>query len=193
MQKIFLPAFFILIFGSVFSQPITFPVNGVHDDRPVRYAIKNANIVIPEGDTIRSGIILVYRNKIEDIGIDIKIPEGTVVLDIDGKWVFPSFIESSSNYGIPTKQKQPKKNKPQFESDKQGAFSWNQALNPESRAYELFVTHPDSGIKLRKAGFGTAITFNHDGIARGSAAAVLLTSGKENELIISKEVAACYL
>ena len=79
-----------------------------------------------------------------------------------------------------------------MESNLKGAYGWNQAIKPEMEANKLFVTDSKSADEMRKMGFGAVLTFQKDGIVRGTAAVVSLADGKENGLIINDKAAAMY-
>jgi hypothetical protein len=57
---------------------------------------------------------------------------------------------------------------PQYETNTKGAFGWNEALKTETQASLLFTHSPKDAEELRKAGFGTVVSFVPDGIARGN-------------------------
>ncbi|MEN3044229.1 MAG: amidohydrolase family protein [Candidatus Hydrothermales bacterium] len=63
-------------------------------------ALINATIhTIKEGD-IASGSILIKDGKIIEVGKNIKIPESAFVIDLDGKHVYPGFIDANSILGL---------------------------------------------------------------------------------------------
>ncbi|RLI54661.1 MAG: amidohydrolase [Candidatus Thorarchaeota archaeon] len=62
-------------------------------------AITNATIVCPVNGLIEGGTIL-FSNKIEAIGKNVQIPEKTKVIDADGKFVLPGFIDPHTHQGL---------------------------------------------------------------------------------------------
>ncbi len=180
------------IYGIAYCQPSHFPLNGVRDERPVYYAFKNCTIFRPGGDTLKNAYLLIKGDRIEAIGQNITIPSGTVVYDLSGKFIYPSFIEPFTSYGMPAASKPERQASPQYTSERSGSYSWNEALKSEVDAYKLFSTQPDSGKNLRDAGFGTAISLVRDGVARGTATAVSLAPISVHQSIIKDKVAACY-
>jgi len=76
-----------------------------------------------------------------------------------------------------------------LESKTDGAFSWNQALKPETEAAALFTIDEKEAKALREAGFGTVSTHRADGISRGSAAVVSLAEGSDNEVLLKRDAA----
>jgi len=183
---------FILSTLSGFSQE-TFPVNGVHDRRPNHYAFTNANIVVDHETTIQKGTMVINNGVIQEVGTEVTIPGGARVIDMKGKYVYPSFIDMYSTYGMPLIKKVKKvsreNKKAQMLSNKRGAFGWNQAIKPEIKAVDLFKTDTAKARKLRNLGFGTVMSFHNDGIVRGSSVLVTLANENENEVIIVGKVA----
>src|SRR5436190_15422785 len=78
----------------------TFPVNGVNDERHLLYAFRNATIYIDYKTVIDSATLIVRDGKVWGAGKGINIPQGAVVYDLSGKYIYPSFIDLFSDYGI---------------------------------------------------------------------------------------------
>lgn len=178
------------------SAQVTFPVNGVHDGNHLYYAFINARIFVDYKTVVDSATLLIRDGKIEDAGRGIKIPDGGVVYDLKGKNIYPSLIDMYTDYGIPEIKNETTRNRrtdgPQMQTDKAGAYNWNQAIKPEINAKDLFVHDEKSAETLRKMGFGCVMTLSKDGIARGSSAIVTLGDGKENNQFVKDVAAANY-
>lgn len=178
-----------------FSQ-VTFPKNGVADERQGQYAFKNATVVVDAQTTLQNATIYIKNGIIENVGKDFVIPAGTVVFDLKGKRIYPSLIEIYSDYGLPEIQRQPGGRgfggQAQFDSKKTGAYDWNQAVKPEFDATAEFKADAKKADEMRKAGFGTALIHQPDGIVRGSSALVTFGDGKEHELILKGKVSSHY-
>ena len=84
----------------------TYPVNGSYDKRPGLYAFINATIVVSADQTISNGILLVKNQKIEAVGQGLSIPKGYIQVDLKGKYIYPSFIDSFTSYGINSTSRQ---------------------------------------------------------------------------------------
>ncbi|MCE7039682.1 amidohydrolase family protein [Dyadobacter sp. CY312] len=167
----------------------TFPRNGAYDERPGRYAFTNANIVVDPKTTILNGTLLIENGMIREVSKQVKIPTGTVVIDLKGKYIYPSLIDLDSDYGMPEVKTERRAGggrlTPQLESNKKGAFGWNQAIQPENDATTLFAPDAKKAEDLRKIGFGTVLSHSHDGIVRGSGALVTLTDESPNKAILN--------
>jgi imidazolonepropionase-like amidohydrolase len=171
----------------------TFPQNGAYDERPGRYAFTNATIVVDSKTTITAGTMLIENGTIREVSKQVKIPAGTVVVDLKGKYIYPSLIDLDSDYGLPEVRRERAaggRQTPQIESNKKGAFGWNQAVQPETDASLLFTPDVKKAEDLRKNGFGTVLIHAHDGIVRGNGALVTLTDEPANKALLNKKASA---
>lgn len=174
----------------------TFPINGVQDNRSGNCAFINATIVIDYATTADSSIMIIKDGLIADVGKGIKIPEDTKIIDLKGKYIYPSFVDIYTTYGMPDIKKEAKKEYrhggPQMLSGKTGAYGWNEAIKPEINAAELFRVDTSKTAQYRKLGFGSVLSFHNDGIARGSSVLVTLSDEKENTVMLIDKAAAHY-
>lgn len=187
-------AFFILIILTistlkVFSQQ-SFPVNGVSNKNHTVYAFTNAKIFVDAETIIETGILLVKDGIIIGVGPSLNIPTGAVSIDLKSKTIYPGLIDTYTHYGMPEIKPVPKQRNPQPETNIKGAYGWNQAIKADYEAYKTFVADTKQAEEFRKLGFSTVLTFQTDGIIRGSASAVSLGETKENELIIKDRAAS---
>ncbi len=63
-------------------------------------AIVGGKIYTMEGQPLESGIVLVDRGKVVEVGENIPVPQGAEILDAAGKFVFPGLVEAHSHAGI---------------------------------------------------------------------------------------------
>lgn len=191
MRKIFLFLFALAIGNTLIAQQ-TFPVNGVSNKNHTVYAFTNAKIFVDHEIIIEKGNLLIKDGLIVGVGEKNEIPKGAVVVDLKGKTIYPGLIDAYTNYGIPEPKTGPRGPYPQMESNTKGAYGWNQAVKAEAEANKIFSNDNKTAEDMRKMGFGAVLTFQKDGIVRGSAAVVSLGEGHENELMISDKAAAMY-
>lgn len=174
----------------------TFSINGVADKRSGYFAFTHATIVKDAQTTIANATLLIKNGKIISCGENIGVPADAVVIDCSGKYIYPSFIDLYSGYGVakPENHNDPNRSFGDFQntSNTKGAFGWNQALKPETEASKLFAESNDAAKDLRSAGFGIVLTHQQDGIARGTGALVTLTDERENFAMIKDRAAAFY-
>ena len=192
MRKLVWTWLSVLAVSTVSMAQQTFPRNGAYDERPGRYAFTNATIVADPQTTIQKGTLLIENGKIVDVGTNVKIPKGTVVTDLTGKYIYPSLIDLDSDYGMPEVKRATggRRGGQQLESNKKGAYGWNQAVQPEMRAAELFVIDPKKAPDFRKYGWGTLLVHPHDGIVRGTGALVTLDDESANKALLRDQASA---
>lgn len=166
-----------------FAQP-TFPYNGVRDHREGLYAFTNATVVVSPDKTLERATVLIRKGKIEFVGTEPEIPAGAVIIDLQGKYLTPSFIDLYADYGMPPKEPGSRKPGPQMLSDKAGAYAWNQALHPEFHAVEAFSVNSKQAEIWRSRGFGAVLSHRMDGISRGSSVLVSVADKSEQEVIL---------
>lgn len=181
--------------GSVCAQ-VTQPVNGVADNRTGCYAFTNATIVKDAQTTLSNATLVIKEGRIVAVG-NVTAPAEAIVIDCKGKYIYPSFIDLFSDYGIPVPQRTGgggfNFNAPaQLTSNTKGAFGWNQAIKAEINGADLFTTDDGKAKNFRDIGFGTVLTHQKDGIARGTAAVVTLANKKENLVLLKDRAAAVY-
>ncbi len=183
---ILLSVFYLSAFGQE-----TFPVNGVATEFEPIYAFINAHIVSSDKE-IKNGILLIQGNKILEADTVVQIPTGAIVKDLKGDYIYASFIDLNTQYGLPKTAEREHSNRPQYTSKKEGAFHWNQAIHPEIIAANHFKNDRKKAISLRSIGFGTVLSHQQDGIVRGTGELVLLSEEKEHQNILIKNAAAHY-
>ena len=196
MRKLLTLLIVSLISGSVFSQ-VTFQRNGVYDERPSQYAFKNATIVVDAQTVLDNAMIYIKNGFIESVGKDLQVPAGTVVYDLKGKRIYPSLIDIYSDYGLPEIQRPIGGGRgfggtPQLETNKKGAFDWNQAVKPEIDATVEFKVNTAKAEEMRKIGFGSAAVHIADGIVRGTSAFVSYADDKEHNVLLKAKSSAHY-
>lgn len=193
----------LLLLSSVRAQE-TYPVNGSHDKRPQLYALTHATIVTKAGEVLEDATLLVKGQQIEAIGKGIAIPKGYVVVELKGKFIYPSFIDVFSDYG----QQSASDARPGGQgagafmgfgmmgaapqTAKKGPYGWNEAIHPETQAVKSFAIDERKAEELKKLGFGAVQSIVRDGIARGSGTLATLANTNENEVVLLAESGVHY-
>ena len=174
----------------------SFPINGVRDVRLGLYAFTNATIVQNSTTKIEKGTLLIKQGKIIAVGATVAVPPEAVVVDCNGKFIYPSFVDPFTEYGVGGAKRTAggfNYGAPaQFISNKPGAYNWNQAIRPEINAYEIFATDESTASGYRANGFGTVFTHVKDGIARGTGAVVTLATNDAHQALLKTKAAAVY-
>jgi len=199
MRKLKIAAGLIALAGCLFSNAqVTFPVNGVTDPRTGCYAFTSATIVKDGQTTLNNATLVIRDGKITMVAPNAPIPKDAVVINCSGKYIYPSLIDIYTDYGIP----QPQRPQPgpgggffgaqQFSSNTKGPYGWNQAIRSEINAADIFTVDDKSAKSLRDLGFGSVLTHQKDGIARGTGAFVTLATEKENLVVVKDKASAHY-
>lgn len=165
------------------------PINGTHDRTALYEAFTHATIYTDHEHRLEDATLLIHEGKIIAIGNDISLPKGTLVHDMKGKFIYPSWIDMNSQYGLPDVKKAAWKPEPQLESKKQGAYAWNEAIKAEFRAAEVFTAREKEAKQYLNKGFGVVLSHQNDGISRGTSVLVALANGEERKLILKADAA----
>lgn len=174
----------------LFSQDY-FPKNdGVRNSNTNHTAFTNAKIFITPTQVIENGTLLIKDGKVVQSGTSIALPTNTVTIDLQGKSIYPSFIELYSDFGVEKPKRQSNSRRsPQYNSSREG-FYWNDHIRPEQNAIDHFKYNDKVASELRKAGFGVVNTHLQDGIIRGTGALIALAKeGGDSERVINSRSA----
>jgi imidazolonepropionase-like amidohydrolase len=183
------------------------PVVGVSDKRVEVYGLKNARVVVDYQTTLDNTDILISKGRIESVGRDLVFPEGTIIYDMTGKTVYPSFVDVyAGNYGV--KSQTPAADANPFAAimmpgqggragDQQKpevriADYWNDGINSSYDVSTQFIPDPKTASEYRQAGFGAVVSFKTDGIVKGTSALVSTGDGKANNILIKNRTSANY-
>ena len=190
-MKIIKTVLALLISLPLFSQE-SFPNNGVKSTFSPIYAFTNAHLIISSEKEIISGTLLIQDNEIIAADSIVIVPKGSIIIDLKGDYIYPSFIDLYSNYGLATPKKGEYSYRPQYESNKEGAYHWNEAIHPEIDAADRFQYNNKEATNYINSGFGVVLTHQQNGIARGTACLVSLSDEREQKSIISAKTASCF-
>jgi hypothetical protein len=184
----------VVLFCHAVRAQVTFPQNGAPFNPHSTYAFVNANLYLDEKQLVKSGTLLVLDGKVLDAGAGVKVPANAVVIDLKGKYIYPSFIDLFSDYGLAqVKPERRQQRAPQPESDQKGAYGWNQAIRAHVEAHKLLVHNGERADELRRNGIGAVLSGPRDGIVRGSGALVCLNASKrETQSILTGRAAGFY-
>jgi len=183
------------------------PVVGVSDKRVEVYGLKNARVVVDYQTTLENTDILISNGRIEAIGTNLAFPKGTVIYDLTGKTVYPSFVDVyAGNYGIktPTTTTDVNPYAALFNPQQTGRTStiqtpeariadyWNDGINASYNVSGEFIPDTKTAGEYRQIGFGAVVAFKADGIARGTSALVSTGDGKANNVLLKNKASANY-
>lgn len=186
--------FFLLAsLSGIFAQE-HFPQNGLPDPRKQPYAFTNLTLYLDYQTKIENATLLIQDGKVVAAGAAVEVPENAVVTDLSGNFIYPSFIDLHTNYGMP----EVKKNafswsgRETIEPQREGPYNANDAIKSDFAADETFSPDAAAAKKMRAFGLGAVLTFRPDGVARGSGTLVTLGEEKVNKLILRGNASAHY-
>jgi imidazolonepropionase-like amidohydrolase len=169
---------FLVNFG--FSQDY-FPINeSVKQTFKNTVAVKNATIFIASNQKIENATIIFKDGKIADVGTNVSIPKEATIIDGTGKFIYPSFIDLFSEFGI----KKPKaaggnEGGFQYRTERNGYY-WNDHTKPDFNAFENLAYDNKIAGELRELGFGTILSHFNDGIIAGTGTLWTLNDNENN-------------
>lgn len=186
-----------LLAGFTAGAQQTWPVNGVAGPRESCYAFTHATIVKDAQNTLKDATLVIRDGKITAVGAGAAIPKDAVVIDCKGKFIYPSFVDIYSDYGMPAIAPRTFSGRgggaaPQMLSNTKGPYGWNQSIKSEANAVQVFSAEESKAKTLREQGFGVVLSHQHDGIARGTGVLVSLASERENMTVLREKASAHY-
>ena len=133
------------------------------------YAIKNITLYQDYKTVIQDGVLIVNEGQVVESG-KVAIPKNAVVIDGKGAFVYPSFIDLYSNVGVEKATIKEVPSKSMYLPSATNSAAYNDAVKSYVRASENFTNQGKDYEEYLAQGFGSVLSFNQDGIVRGSAA-----------------------
>ena len=171
-----------------------FPTNtGVKTTKNSLVAFTNAKIYVSANQVIKKGTLLAKDGKVIAVGKSVKIPKEAISINLSGKSIYPSFIETYSSFGI----KKPKRtgsfrDRPQYDASRKGYY-WNDHIRPDNDAYTEFKFDTKAAKELINLGFGVVNTHQEDGIMQGNGVLIALNTNANDAYRILNKKSGNYL
>ncbi len=166
-----------------------FPNNeGVQNKNSNFTAFTNAKIYVTSTQIIEKGTLLIAKGKVIAVGNSVEIPKNTKIVDLNGKSIYPSFIDIYTSFGI--EKPKPISNSdssPVYDTKKNGVY-WNEHIRPENNAIDNFKYDKTKAEEFLKAGFGVVATHQQDGIARGTGILIALNNDDGSLRLLSDKI-----
>ena len=141
-----------------------FPNNESVQNKNTNYVVfTNAKIYVTPTQIIEKGSLLIQNGKVIAAGTNISIPKNCTTINLDGKSIYPSFIDIYTDFGIEKPKNSTAFGGGSVYDTKREGFYWNENIRPEVNAYENFKYDQTKAIELLKAGFGVVGTHVQDG------------------------------
>lgn len=151
-------------------------------------AFTNAKIFVTPTQILEKATLLVQDGKVIAVGTSVSIPKNCIKINLEGKSIYPSFIDIYTNFGVDKpKAISSSDSSPLYDTKRKGYY-WNEHIRPETNAYESFKYDEKKAEEYLKLGFGVVGTNNQDGIARGTGALIALNNSPESSKIISNSI-----
>jgi len=185
----------IFLFSIVINSQEYFPINtGVKTKANTTIAFTNATIYVTPTQIIKKGTLLIKDGKVLNVGSTVTIPKGAEIINLKGKYIYPSFIDVYTSFGIskPKKKSNSRNSKPQYDAQRKGYY-WNDHIRPDTNPINLFKFDNKKAKELLKAGFGVVNTHLQDGIVRGNGLLISLNSNPSGSNRILDNMSAQYL
>jgi imidazolonepropionase-like amidohydrolase len=194
-KRCFLVGLWVVLVAAAPAQIDVSPQEGLQDNTPRIHALVDARVVTGTGQVLDRATIIVENGLIVALGPAISIPPGARVWRLEGKFVYPGFIDLLSHAGLPeSMQPKPwKKDPPEEGKEKKpvdfpppnGSPAWNPNLTPQLAASQAFKPDGKAMEKSRSLGFTNLLVSPARGIFCGSAALVN-TSGKKESVVVPR-------
>lgn len=183
---------FLLATVTLTAQISTTAVDGLRNKRIRLVAYTNCTAITAPGVRVDSAVIIIRDERIVSVGKGLAIPAGAEVSDLHGAWVYAGFVEpyfdaklvTASGKGSPPPHTSGEEDESPHTPTAIGAHHWNQAVRPERQVTDALTVPSNVEREWNAAGFCAAAVASHDGIFRGSAAAILLRSGLSSQIVL---------
>ena len=173
MRKLILLLFFFALHVSHAQE--YFPTDsGVKTTKNTAFAFTNATIYVTPTEVLKNATLLIKDGKVDAVGKSVKIPEGTITTDLEGKTIYPSFIDAYSGFGINKPKRAASRTRgTQYDASREGYY-WNDHIRPDTNPISDFKFDSKKAKELINAGFGVVNTHMQDGIIRGNGLLIAL-------------------
>ena len=183
---------FLLILG-IFIPKINaqeyFPNNeGVQNKNSNYVVFTNAKIFITPTQIIKKGSLLIQNGKVIGAGSNISIPKNCTTINLEGKSIYPSFIDIYTDFGIEKPKNNTNPGRGLLYDTKREGYYWNENIRSEVNAYENFKYDQTKAEELLKIGFGVVGTHVQDGIARGTGTLIALNNSDKSVRLLSNKI-----
>ncbi len=167
----------------------TTPAYGVRSKDPSITAFTNATIQISPNQVFEKGTLVIRNGLVESVGQNVKIPADATVINLEGKFIYPGFIDPYTAYGMPKEEKSGGRrgrgdSAPKYEATREGGNAWNEAIRASTNHIFSFKPDDKQAEEFHKIGFTTVQSAKLDGIFRGRSFVALLGDGIPNDLVL---------
>ncbi len=187
MKRIIL-LFILLLFINKIEAQEYFPNNESVQNKNNNFtAFTNAKIFVTPTQVIEKGTLIIQNGKVIGAGVDLQIPKNCKIVNLEGKYVYPSFIDIYTSFGIEKPKKSTTSDGDSYDTKRIGYY-WNESIKSEVNAFENFNYDQTKAEEYLKAGFGVVGTHVQDGVARGSGTLIALNNSDKSLRLLSNKI-----
>ena len=153
-----------------------FPENaGVKTSNQPYNVFVNASIIVSPGKKIEKGILIERDGFVVEVGKNIEIPKNSIIHDKTGQYIYPSFIDLYSNFGIKKAERSSRIGRSSQYNPNRKGFYWNDHILSDYNSINDYSYNHVKSKKLREAGFGIVNIHRENGIHRGTGSLIALS------------------
>lgn len=157
--------------------PNTHPLDGIRNPGIDTIALEKATVVTQVGKKLDGITLLIRDGKIIGLGKGLTIPAGTKRIDLQGKTIYPGWIDSYSEVDVT------------MPDNAKGAPYWNSNIVPQRCTADTYQATTDQWAKYRKAGITSVLAVPSGGIIRGTSSVVATNDQPAEKAILASRVA----
>ena len=188
MKKTGLLLIFSFLLPKTYAQEY-FPNNEGVPNKTMNYiAFTNAKIYVTPTQVIEKGTLLIQNGKVIATGTKIDIPKNCTTINLEGRSIYPSFIDIYTSFGIEKPKGISRTERNPLYDTKRTGYYWNESIRSETNGYESFNYDQAKAEDLLKAGFGVVGTHVPDGIARGTGTLIALNNFDKSSQLLSYKI-----
>ena len=189
-----------LVLGTVVSlstqaQTSTSRVEGLRENNPSWHALTGARVVTAPGKVIENGTVIVRDGVIVSVIANGPVPAGAKVWKLDGRTIYPGFIDMASSVGVPAALAASAPAVPGRPStprvfNSRAIAADNPRIHPEQDVAKQLEVKADDVKLYRELGFTTVLATPAAGIFRGQSALLSLNSNDNpKNMVLATRVA----
>ncbi len=154
---------------------------GLRNNTPEVFAFTHAQIHYTPGVIYEDATLVIRNGMIEAVGLNIVIPDDAWIIDLEGKSIYPGFIESYSNLGMPAAIAESAEKLPQ------DGRHWNPQVRSHFSSSLAYSYDEKKAAMFRSMGFVAAHTMSDAGVFRGSGTIVKLADDIPSKQLIKTD------
>jgi len=172
--------------GTTTAQIDTQPTEGLHEATPRVHALTGLRIRVSPSVELEDATIVLRDGLVAAVGTDVAVPAGARVWSLDGRIVYPGFIDAMSEVGLPAglePRRPPRPGSPgagangpptSAPTPRSATGFWNPMIVPETDVATMLAIDSEEVERMRSVGVTAALAVPRRGVLRGQSALLLL-------------------